>query len=131
MARIHATLHQDQNLSIFTIEGRACKDEMLKVITGLKSNQVTRDIIWDASNGTVEDIEANDLQRITEFLKKGHGMRPGGRTALVGPDDLNFGIGRMFQAFANAEKLTVEYKTFRNMQDAMSWLNSPRDRLAS
>jgi len=127
MAKIHGEFMPEKGLTIFTIEGNASKSDMLQIITGLEKNQVTRDIIWDASYGTVEDIDKNELRKIAQFLKKGHGMREGGRTALVGPDDLNFGIGRMFQAYTEADNLAVEYKTFRTMDAAKAWLESPRN----
>lgn len=124
MANISRTAIPEHNLAIFTVEGSACRDEFLQTVMNIPPGESTSNIIWDVSNGTVEQIESRDLQKITRFLKTGHGMRPGGKTALVGPRDLEFGMGRMFQAYAELEKLEVAYKTFRTMEEAIAWIES-------
>lgn len=110
-------------LSIYTIEGSASREELLGIVGSLKSEDRTKNVIWDATHGTVETIGAEDLRRIARFLKAGHGMRQGGKTGLVGPEDLDYGIGRMFQAYARLENLTVEYRIFRTLDEAIAWID--------
>ena len=49
-------------------------------------------------------------------------MCPNGRTAIVAPRDLDYGIGRMFEVYADIERLTVKFVTFRSMVEAKVWL---------
>lgn len=127
MARITSNIIPEKELSIFSIEGSASRDELLDIVSGIKPEQRTRHIIWDATAGTVETIGKDDLRSIASFLKAGHGMRAGGKTALVGPEDLDYGIGRMFQAYAILENLAVEYRLFRTLDDAMDWIEEGPD----
>ena len=122
MARITSNIIPEEELCIFTIEGSASRDELVDIVINIKPEQRTRNVIWDASNGTVETIGKEDLRSIAKFLKSGHGMRTGGKTALVGPEDLDFGIGRMFQAYATLENLTVQYRIFRTLDGALAWI---------
>lgn len=127
MATITRELLPDKDITLFTIEGSASMEEMLDTVRSIPPEQTTRHVIWDASRGTVATIGTEALRHITRFLKTGHGMRPGGMTALVGPDDMNFGIGRMFQAYAELERLAVRYKTFRTLDAAIAWIESGQD----
>ena len=46
-------------------------------------------------------------------------------SAVVCPHDLTFGIGRMFESFAEADGRRV--RVFREVEDAKSWLRSVRE----
>lgn len=124
MAKISGRTIPEKALCIFTIEGSASRDELLSVVSSIKPEETTKNIIWDATKGTVETIGTEDIQKIARFLKAGHGMREGGKTGLVGPEDLDYGIGRMFQAYASLEHLSVEYRLFRTLEQAMVWIES-------
>ena len=123
MARITSKTFPEKDLSIYTIEGSASRDDLLNIVINLKPGQRTRHVIWDASCGTVETIGKDDIRSIAKFLKSGHGMRAGGKTGLVGPEDLDYGIGRMFPAYASLENLSVAYRIFRTLDEALAWID--------
>lgn len=112
----------DRELTIFTIEGSADRDDMLDAVAQLPLAERTRNIVWDATNGTVGGMHYEDIKTIAESLRSGHGMRPGGRTALVAGSALDYGMARMFTTFASLKGLTVQYKCFRSLGDAMDWI---------
>jgi hypothetical protein len=123
VARITSKIFPEKDLCIYTIDGSASRDDLLNIVINIKPEQRTNHVIWDASNGTVETIGKDDLRSIAKFLKSGHGMRAGGKTGLVGPEDLDYGIGRMFQAYASLENLAVEYRIFRTLDEALAWID--------
>lgn len=46
------------------------------------------------------------------------------RFAIVAPDDLAFGLGRMYAAYRGVEeRSTKEVRVFRTMEDAIAWLD--------
>ena len=48
-------------------------------------------------------------------------VRKPGKSALVFPDDVDFGLGRMYEA--QAQDLHIETRVFRTMEEALHWLN--------
>ena len=54
--------------------------------------------------------------------------RFGGRTAIVATSDFTFGLGRMYEAFAEFTDLGFELKIFRSRNEAEIWLaNSAKE----
>ena len=48
--------------------------------------------------------------------------RAGGKTAIVGKFDVDFGLARMYEAYADYEKIQIEYKVFHQLDEAIKWL---------
>lgn len=44
-----------------------------------------------------------------------------GKSAFVVKDDLNFGLGRMYQGMTEAH-VSANFGTFRNLDDALAWI---------
>ncbi len=78
-------------------------------------------ILWDFTNATWSGIATDELQELTRKAKKY--SRKGGKTALVFSKDIDFGIGRMLEAFAEMEAYDYEFGSFRNRKDAKEWLD--------
>ncbi len=56
-------------------------------------------------------------------VSSGDAMQSVGKTAIVAPASLVFGLSRMFQAYAEAHTSGVRtWQTFRNIEDAAAWL---------
>ena len=50
-------------------------------------------------------------------------MRKGGKSAFVFSKDVEFGLGRMFEALSEGkEGMPVEYRSFRDINEAREWL---------
>jgi hypothetical protein len=62
------------------------------------------------------------LAKIFSHLSTQKEKRPAGKTAIVAPDDLRFGMSRIAEAFAEMEKLPWEMKAFRSIDTAINWL---------
>lgn len=124
MAKITSTFFPETDLTIFTMEGSVTLQDMMDLFQSLRGTVPTRNVIWDASNGSVGEITSSGLRTIAEFSKRGTGMRANGKTAMVGASDLNFGMGRMFEAFADIVQLSVPCRTFKSLEEALAWIKS-------
>ncbi len=77
--------------------------------------------LWDLTRASVGHLTAEDVRR----LAHGIGERMEGRgadfkSAIVVPEDLGYGVMRMFGAFA--DELPIRRKIFRSYGQAWAWL---------
>lgn len=84
----------------------------------------TKNILLDFSGraDTSLILKTEDLAKIFNHLSFQKENRPEGKTAIVAPDDLRFGMSRIAEAFAEIEKLPWEMKAFRSIDKAINWL---------
>ena len=69
------------------------------------------------------DINADDLRRAVDLVERTRDLWAGARSAILVARQLDFGIARMFGAFA--QEVEVEYRVFREWESAIEWLGSP------
>jgi hypothetical protein len=62
--------------------------------------------------------QMNDVAAVMEDM---HELMPFGRCAVIAPEDLAYGLGRMFQGFA--WPMFTGMRIFRNQADAVTWLD--------
>jgi len=124
MANIIVKIIPEDNLTIFSVEGDLSANEIIKYSTEYYDEKPTKYVLWDATKGSVGKIESSDFNRIAINLKKHTKKRAGGKTALVGKFDIDFGYARMYEAYADLEEIPITYKVFRNADDAIKWLQS-------
>jgi len=123
MAHINRVICPERELTIFTIEGRVTKKEILQIIDELPAEEQTRHNIWDSKQGSLTEFYGDDLKEIIKFINPGLGTRANGKTAFIARCDMDFGLGRMFQAFANMNGLSVEYRIFKEQESALAWMS--------
>lgn len=124
MANIKVKIVQEEDLTIFTVEGDLSSDEILKYSIKYYDTKPTKLVLWDVSRGSVSKISRADFQRIASIMKGHTAKRANGKTALIGKFDVDFGIARMYEAYADIEEIQIIYKVFRNVDDALKWLQS-------
>ena len=77
------------------------------------------------SSGELDDVS---VARLRTFIRQGAQMgtrRSGGRTAIVAPQGLAFGYGRMSEASMTAEQAPFEFRVFITEAEARIWLLAP------
>ena len=75
--------------------------------------------IWDLRLARVKATVA-DIEDIVALGRDGVSRRGAGRTAIVAPSDLEFGLARMLEAAA--ETLPAKVHVFRSYDDGWRWL---------
>ena len=122
MANITVKVIPENYLTIFTVEGDLSSDEIVTYSSKHYVENPTKLVLWDATKGSVSKITANDFQNIAKKMKGQTKKREGGKTAIVGKFDVDFGLARMYEAYADIEEIRITYNVFHNAEDAMKWL---------
>ena len=77
----------------------------------------------------VTDIAIPSIHRVRDLAMKAAEMDTSevtSRFAIVAPEDLGFGLGRMFQAYRELEKGSKkEVGVFRTLEEGFAWLGMP------
>jgi hypothetical protein len=114
-------------LVTFTVTGSAkvadliaALDELF-VTPGFRKNA---DILWDFSKWRAEPPEAWELRELVTFIDRNQDKRGTGyRVSIVVSRDLDYGLARMFEAYA--ENLPFTLRIFRKRSQAEAWLKKP------
>lgn len=77
-----------------------------------------RPVIWDLRDAEV-DMQAEAPRELAHFVLENQPDPPPPRVAFVAPDDLVFGMSRMFEAYR--EDPATEFKVFRDLEEALQW----------
>lgn len=126
MAIIETTSDAQKDLTLHSIKGEATRDELIRIIENYQSEKPLRYVIWDFSEADVSNLSDEDLRSILAVGKKLAEYRKGGKTALVVPHDLSFGLGRMYESLTDFESFWVGNRAFRSMEEAEEWLGIAR-----
>ena len=82
----------------------------------------TKNVLWDLTMAELEHLLPKDVQSIGKTPRKFTEERKGGRTAIVAPSDLAFGLARMYEFTADPAEVPVTIQVFRSVQEADQWL---------
>ena len=120
------TSHRDEaaDRTIHVISGPVSEEEMYEALEFDSGQMPTAHVLWDMSSAEVEHVTADILRRFIGKAAELGARRPGGRTAVVAPEDLQFGLARMSEVFTELESAPYLFRAFRSRQEALAWLES-------
>ncbi len=78
--------------------------------------------LWDLRGLKRGPDSSSELRQAVDFVDKTRQLWAGSRAAILVRRDLDFGVARMFGAFA--DQIDVEYQVFRDERSALDWLRS-------
>lgn len=122
MPSITTKIDQSVGLTVHTLEGRINAVDIIGTIDEYYRGHPTPFIVWDFTEALLGHYQETNLRSIIHAAKKYAVNRPGGKTALVLPGDLQFGTGRVFETYAELEKLPILVQSFRSLSEALAWL---------
>ena len=122
MATIETSYDNKNDLAMHKIEGVFTFKEAIGKIEAIYSDNITKNTLWDFTKADISKITTSDYQEIAKAAGKYAHLRKGGRTAFVLPKDISYGLGRMFETFAEIENIPYEIRSFRGINDAREWL---------
>ena len=76
--------------------------------------------LWDLSLSGV-DLTSAQLKEIADYSKSKFSVPS--RMAIVAPQDLAFGLSRMFEIYREQQQIAV--RVFRTRTEALAWLKNP------
>ncbi len=77
--------------------------------------------VWDLRGASIAALTERAVRSLVDFNLVRKEQRGGGRAAIVASQDVDYGVARMFQAYA--EELPWETMVFRGLDDALPWLH--------
>ncbi len=80
--------------------------------------------IWNLTDIKDLDFPRNDFDRMVQLDSKASQTNPNIVIAVVGEQDLTFGISRMWETYLEFEETGFETKTFRKREDADAWISN-------
>ena len=122
MGTISAKYETEKDLTIVTAEGAISADDLLDWGNSYYEGRITPLILWDVTKADLSGIQSDKLRKIAEIMSRISEARRGGKTAFVYDNPLEFGIGRMFQAYSEMEDMPFQVQSFRNFHEARKWL---------
>ncbi len=122
MGIISATHDTEKDLTIVTAEGVITADDLLDWGNNYYEGQITSLVLWDVTNADLSKLQADQLREIAEHMRRISGARRGGKTAFVYDKPLDYGIGRIFQAYSEMEDMPFEVQSFQSLDKAREWL---------
>lgn len=124
MVILHS-IDEGRDLTVFCIEGELSFEEQMEALRQFYEGTPTRNVVWDFRRLEGSRISSGQLREIISFIKWHGKKRPAGKTALVAATDLDFGLSRMSQAYADYEKVPWPIESFRTMDEALAWFDKP------
>lgn len=121
---IRTTKDKGQNLTVHDVKGPVSEADMDDALEKFYMQDPTTLLLWDMSQAEVSHVTPERLQK---FIKKSAELevhRQGGRTAIVASEDLQFGLARMSEIFAEIESVPYSFNAFRSREEALQWLKS-------
>ncbi len=124
MKKIIKKSDSENDMTVFTVIGKVTTNELVAAINDFYEDSVTSNILWDFTKGDLSEIRSSDVELIANLSVKYAEKRSSGKTAIVGSDDLTFGLSRMYEITKKFVKLPFETQAFRDIDKAFKWLLS-------
>jgi hypothetical protein len=119
---IRKSTDEERNLTVQTCTGRVSPREIKDAIEAVYAGEPTLNQLWDMTEADVEDVQTENLRAFARLVSEhGHGRR-GGKTAIVSPVDLAFGLSRMYSAMADINEQQILVRVFRSLDEANAWI---------
>jgi hypothetical protein len=110
---------------IITITGKLTTEdvaEMLEQIVDSEDYPANVNAIYDFTRMSFENITSDFLKSLDYQIQRGDLRRAGAKTAYVCPEDLKYGMIRVWEVLI--DDLNVETLVTRSMEEALNWVNS-------
>ena len=119
---IETTVDKKNDLTIYKCSGNMTEEEIINLIHSLYNSNLTLNTLWDCSGASVKDISTSFVRQIARELCAWGTLRQGGKTAVVAPEELIFGLSRVFQIMTGEKGFPFKVDIFKSHDEARKWL---------
>jgi hypothetical protein len=119
---IQIRIDEGKGFRFQTVTGEVSFEELRRALASIYGGAETlgMDSLWDLSEAEMS-ISSEEVGLLSDFVG-GHWEGKGGaRSALVVPEDLAFGLARMYGARLSPS-LHSQIGVFRELEEALNWL---------
>jgi plasmid stabilization system protein ParE len=120
---ILSTADIKRNSTIYTCKGQISVDEIGKKVKSFYEGTPSRNVIWDFTEADLSSITADEIRALASGVERLAHSREGGKTAIVVPEDISYGFGRMYQIFAEIYAQIADIQVFRSRSEAEHWFS--------
>ncbi len=113
----------DDSVIVNTVVGQVGFDDLVEFITENNDSWIGRPVIWDIAEFDLGDISDKELRKFTETMASTSENRKGDKSAIVAPQDLQFGMMKALETLAEIASYPVRIRVFRKIADAKKWLS--------
>jgi len=122
MIQIKRTIIKEKDLTVFSVHGHFELDQLLNEIDRLYATYFTLHALWDFTNARFTTITGSHIEKIITLTRKYVDLRKGGKSAILVARDFSYGMARMYDTRAKLKNSPVKYRVFRDMNEALEWL---------
>ena len=116
----------EKNIAFIDVGGTPTHIEIQASIDALLKHPDHRDgmdEIWDFRTASMTSFNENELRLLADFVKK-RLPKLARHVAHVIAKDVDYGIGRMWMAYAEMSDAEQERELFHSMEEAVAWVIS-------
>jgi len=106
------------------VRGMLTCEDIIHSLEEFFKHGVTPHLLWDFTSADLSGITQKDMEEIITVAKSYAHLRKNGKTALLVPKDLSFGLSRMYETLSEIREHPILHRLFRDMGKAMAWLES-------
>ena len=122
MGTISATFDSDTDLTLVKATGKMTAADFHSYMVQYYAGKITPLILWDLTKADLSGLTTDEIRKIAQSTREISDIRKGGKTALVFDKTLEYGMGRMFEAYSDIADMPFEFRAFRSIDDAKKWL---------
>ena len=116
------TVDKQHDLTIHKYSGNLTEQGLLNTIQSFYEDSPTLYTLCDYSDASIDRISLAFVRQLYSMVQKLGFSRQGGKTAVVAPEDLVYGLARMFQIMSDIDDFPFETRVFRSYEEAEQWL---------
>ena len=121
---IQSSTDPSLKLTIHRCTGPVAISEIADIIQKFYQSTPTLHVLWDLSNADVSAVRSGEIEALARAVTQSSHSREGGKNAILSPNDISFGLSRIYQSFAEMKSSMTQTKVFRNEGDALEWIRS-------
>ena len=122
---VKITRDEHRNLTLHDVTGPVSEEEMYDALENFYKREPTALLLWDMSQADVSHVTADILKRfVSKSVELEMRCQGGRRIAVVASKDVQYGLARMSEVFAELESAPYSISVFRSHKEALEWLYS-------
>jgi len=120
---VRTLINHEDGLTEHIATGDVIDDEMFEAQREFYEEGPTRFQLWDMTGCSLEGITIGGMRRFIEKAARLGQVRKDGKTAVVVGSQLQYGLARMAETFAEFASLPFAFHVFRSIEEARAWLD--------
>jgi hypothetical protein len=116
------TIDHGKELTTHKVTGVVFYEEIINALKHFWEDQPTKNLMWDCTRANMTHLFYSEAKKIIDYDIPQIDKRSGGKTALVGLRDLEFGMLRTLKALRELQNPSYQIEVFRSLEEANEWL---------